>query len=165
MPIPAYCPACGGRVGRVAPGVGRCSGCRREVYAHSRPAAGVFITRGEQVLLVRRGAEPGRGRWDIPGGFLFEGELPEVGARREIMEELGVRLGPLRLVLTGVNPVSEGAVLDILFEGGISGGVPRPGSDVADCAWFGLDDLPEDLAFDTTRRSLEAWLEARRARG
>ncbi|RME28683.1 MAG: NUDIX domain-containing protein, partial [Deltaproteobacteria bacterium] len=56
------------------PSAGHCTGCGRPVYANARPAAGVFLVRGDAVLLVRRAAPPRVGAWDIPGGFLDETE-------------------------------------------------------------------------------------------
>src|ERR1700674_1943614 len=57
---------------------------------------GVVIS-GERVLLARRGAEPLRGEWSIPGGLLEAGETLEEGVARELLEETGltVRVGEL----------------------------------------------------------------------
>jgi 8-oxo-dGTP diphosphatase len=163
MPIPAHCPHCGNPVDLVAPSVGRCGGCEREVYANSRPAAGVFLVRGAQVLLVRRGAEPRVGAWDIPGGFLLEGERPEDGAAREIKEELSYELDPnlLRLALVSVNPWPGGAVLDVLYEAEAPAGEPVIGDDAAEARWFPIDALPEDIAFESSRTALIRWRQAR----
>ena len=122
-----------------------------------RPAAGVLITSAGRILLVRRGAAPGLGRWDVPGGFMNDGESPEACARREIREELGLEMGPLRLAQVDVNPVAGGDVVDILYEADLEGAAPRAGSDAAACAWFAPEALPEDLAFDTTHRILARW--------
>lgn len=122
-----------------------------------RPAAGVLITCQGRILLVRRGAPPGLGRWDVPGGFMNDGESPEACARREIREELGLELGALRLAQVDVNPVPGGDVVDLLFETDLDAAQPRAGSDAAACAWFAPDALPEDLAFDTTQRILARW--------
>jgi ADP-ribose pyrophosphatase YjhB (NUDIX family) len=159
MPLPRHCPDCGGIVLPAAASTGTCRLCNREVYANSRPAAGVFLVRGDRVLLVRRGVAPGKGKWDIPGGFLLEGETPEAGAVREIREELGWELDPgaLRLVLTSINPDPAGAVLDILFEAEAPAAAPQAGSDVAGFGWHPLDGLPEDLAFESSRRALVRW--------
>jgi ADP-ribose pyrophosphatase YjhB (NUDIX family) len=167
MPLPRHCPHCGGIVVPAAESTGACRRCGREVYANSRPAAGVFVVRGDRVLLVRRGAAPGEGKWDIPGGFLLEGEAPEAGAVREIREELGWELDPreLRLVLTSINPAPGGAVLDILFEAEAPAAEPRAGSDVAAFGWYPLHGLPEELAFDSSRRALERWRRSRRSAG
>jgi 8-oxo-dGTP diphosphatase len=123
----------------------------------------VLLVRGGEVLLVRRGAEPALGRWDIPGGFLEEGEAPEDGARREIREELGLDLAPdrLRLVMAYIHRRRDFAVLDILFEAPMPDQQPRPGSDAAACGWFPIDDLPDDIAFEATRNALERWRAAR----
>ena len=43
-----------------------------------------------RVLLGQRKADPGRGLWDIPGGFLDEGEDPVEGLKREFVEETGL---------------------------------------------------------------------------
>jgi ADP-ribose pyrophosphatase YjhB (NUDIX family) len=117
----------------------------------------VLLVRGDQVLLIRRGGEPGRGGWDIPGGFLEAGETAEAAARRELQEELGVELGPLRLVLTDINPLPTFTVLDLIYTGEILSGEPVASDDAAAFQWFPGDKLPEDLAFATTRRLLERW--------
>src|SRR5689334_16330954 len=110
MPLPEHCPDCGGRIGPHPdePGAGKCRGCQREVFANPKPAAGVFVERDGKLLLVRRGAEPAKGRWDIPGGYMKEGETAEQAARREAREETGLDLGELRLALTDINPGDDG---------------------------------------------------------
>ena len=117
----------------------------------------MLVVDGDRLLLIRRGGEPGRGRWDIPGGFLEAGETAEAAARRELHEELGVELGPLRLVLTDINPLPTFTVLDLIFTGEIVRGEPVASDDAAAFAWFPRHELPEDLAFDTTRRLLARW--------
>lgn len=133
------------------------------MFAGSKPAAGVFLERDGRLLLVRRGAEPGRGRWDVPGGFLDEGEDPVEGARREIREELGVELGELRLSLVDVNRLPDAAVLDVLYECSDIHGDPEPSSDALALGWFAPDAMPPDdaLAFPSTRRLLDHWCRAR----
>jgi 8-oxo-dGTP diphosphatase len=58
---------------------------------------GVVIS-GERVLLARRGAEPLRGEWSIPGGLLEVGETLEQGVARELLEETGIHVRVLELV-------------------------------------------------------------------
>jgi len=164
MPLPLFCPYCGSHVRTIAHSTGRCAGCRREVYANSRPTAGVFLVRGDEVLLVRRGHEPARGKWDLPGGFLEEGETPEDGLRREIREELDIDLESLHFALININPWPAGAVLDIMFEAEAPSREPTPGSDVAGYAWFPIDRLPQELAFEASRVALERWRSSRAPR-
>ena len=107
---------------------------------------GVLIENG-RVLLIRRGAEPLKGQWSIPGGTLETGETLEEGTRREMEEETGlrVRVGDLIEVFERIFPeeARKGAprgrpryhfiILDYLCER-ISG-EPRAGSDVTHVAW------------------------------
>jgi len=162
MPVPRHCPHCGATVETIERCIGRCSGCGREVYANSKPTAGLFIERAGKVLLTRRALEPAKGRWDVPGGFLEEGELPEDGARREAREELGWELGELRFALTNINQVADVAILDLMYETVAPPGEPVPADDVAEVGWFALDALPDDLAFPSTRQILERWRDGRR---
>ena len=123
---------------------------------HFRPTAGVILERDGRLLLVRRGVAPGAGRWDVPGGFLEKGEPAEDAAAREIREELGVEVTGLRLLFSEQNPLADGtSVLDLIFEAAAFTGEPRASDDAAEVGWFEWDRLPDDLAFDTTRRILE----------
>ena len=66
----------------------------------SRPVVGVgaIITDGDRVLLVRRGREPSKGLWSIPGGMLELGESLVEGIRREVREEVGLEVRVLEIV-------------------------------------------------------------------
>ncbi len=158
MPLPSFCPTCGTPVQSTGRSSGICS-AGHAVYANSKPAAGVLLVRGEQVLLIRRGAEPRLGTWDIPGGFLEDAEPPREGAVRELQEELHLALdaSDLTLVLTSINPWPTGATLDIVYEAPMPDQEPRAGSDCAGFAWFDIDDLPTDLPFESTGEVLRRW--------
>ena len=73
--------------------------------------AGVILHREGRVLLQHRDDDPGirwPGAWAIFGGHVEEGEAPEDAARREVEEELGLRLeGPLALVYHGEDATRE----------------------------------------------------------
>lgn len=160
MPLASHCPTCGAIVRVISHSEGRCTGCARAVFSTSKLAAGVFIERGNRVLLIRRGEEPAKGRWDVPGGFLEEGETPEQGARREIYEEIGVELGALDLFLVDLNEGGEVPVVDILYRCSDMRGTPKS-LEVMEIGWFSADALPQDLAFEATHRLLAKWQDTR----
>jgi 8-oxo-dGTP diphosphatase len=58
----------------------------------------IVIIRGKQVLLVKRKFEPFKGRWVVPGGFVEDSETVEEAARREALEETGVKVKLVKLV-------------------------------------------------------------------
>ncbi len=100
--------------------------------------AGVTVFR-DQVLLVRRGREPLRGAWNLPGGGLEIGERVEDGIAREVREETGLGVRPLKLleVVDRIDRDEFGRVrfhyvlLDWLCVPALDGGNGAPGIPVA----------------------------------
>jgi ADP-ribose pyrophosphatase YjhB (NUDIX family) len=100
------------------------------------------------ILLVR---QTYRKRWGVPGGLLKRGEDPAVGARREVLEEVGMRVelvGPPAVVVD-----ADPQRVDIVYRARpvslAEVGEVRPGSpEIEEVAWFALDALPE-LQFET----------------
>lgn len=65
---------------------------QREYPDHPVVGVGAVVIREERVLLVRRGIDPSRGLWAVPGGRLELGETLQQGAEREILEETGIAI-------------------------------------------------------------------------
>ena len=65
-----------------------------------RPIVGVggVVIEDERVLLIRRGTEPLKGQWSIPGGTLELGETLMEGAARELKEETGLEVSVLEMI-------------------------------------------------------------------
>src|SRR4051812_35621430 len=87
-----FCPRCAAPATQ-AGGCSTCSACGLQVWAASIPGVqALAVDESGRVLLGRRTADPGEGLWDIPGGFLDEGEDPIDGLRREFVEETGLNV-------------------------------------------------------------------------
>jgi ADP-ribose pyrophosphatase YjhB (NUDIX family) len=139
-----------------------CPSCGLSVYANPAPTASALLTDGDgRVLLTRRAGEPGEGLWDLPGGFVDEGEGALATLRRELREELGVEIEPGRLVGSLPDRYGKGGpwTLNFYWEARIVSGDPAPADDVADLHWFPRDALPprEAFAFRNTVEVLELW--------
>ena len=59
---------------------------------------GAVVVNASRVLLVRRGREPSKGEWSLPGGLLEVGESLAAGVVREVLEETGLTVEPLELI-------------------------------------------------------------------
>ena len=122
---------------------------------------GVVIHEG-RVLLIRRGKEPLRGRWVIPGGTVELGESLEEALVREMAEETGVSVVPGEL-LTAFDRVlrEDGSVryhyviLDYLCA--YQSGTAVAASDAEAVAWVAPEDLP---GYDLPAKALEVVQEA-----
>jgi len=125
------------------------------------PIVGVggIIISGERVLLIRRGTDPGKGSWSIPGGKLELGETLLDGVQRELLEEtaLQVRVVGLVEVFERISMDAESRVqhhyviVDYLCEA--DSGEARAASDVADVAWVTESQLAE---YSLTAAALQA---------
>ena len=67
-----------------------CPACEFVVYLDPKVAAGVIVTLDDEVVLLKRGIEPGMGKWVFPGGYVDRGEQVQAAAAREAMEEVGL---------------------------------------------------------------------------
>jgi 8-oxo-dGTP diphosphatase len=121
---------------------------KREFPDHPLVGVGGVVVRRGRVLLIRRGNEPLKGAWSIPGGLLELGEELAEGVRRELKEETGLDVEPLEIL----------AVFDRIFRDGPrvryhyvivdyacrwKRGRLRPASDVLDARWVRREDLPK----------------------
>jgi 8-oxo-dGTP diphosphatase len=122
-----------------------------------RVGVGAVMVHDGRVLLIRRGKEPLRGRWVVPGGTVEPGETLEEALVREVQEETGltVRLGEVILVFDRILR-EDGelryhyVIVDYLCE--YVEGTPRAGSDAEAVALVPPERLPE---YDVPEKALE----------
>lgn len=122
---------------------------------------GAVVLDGNRVLLVRRGREPLKGEWSLPGGALELGETLHSGIRREIREETGIEVKVLAVIevldkIVRAQPAAADedsrspdenivrvryhyVLIDFLCE--VTGGRLMPDSDADDARWVAHEEL------------------------
>ena len=124
-------------------------------YKYPRPAVTadcVVITREAEpkVLLIQRGADPYKGCWAFPGGFMNMDETTEQCAIRELEEETGLKVSTVRQIgaYSKVDRDPRGRTITVAYLAIIDKPAQVTGQDdAAKAEWFPLSALPE-LAFD-----------------
>jgi len=129
-----------------------------------QPIASVhgILFQGNRVLLIRRGHEPNRGRWSLPGGKIELGESLAEAIKREFAEETSLEVRLVRFVDTAETIVrdEDGRIrfhyvgLCCLVEE--LGGRLLAGSDASEASWFSSEELSALDMHQTARRIVEA---------
>jgi len=157
-----YCPYCGEKlvlkvVAQKKRGI--CSNCGFIDYVNAKPAVGALIlNEKKKILLGKRAVEPGRGLWNIVGGFLEDREYPIEGLKREVKEETGLEVEPYKFFDFAVayfDGLKQGwnYSLNILYFCRIISGKMLPADDVTALKYFSLDKLPR-MAFEHEKKIL-----------
>lgn len=161
-----YCTRCGGEL-RFGPIEGEdrdrlaCESCGQIAYVNPRLVVTTIplLATGE-VVLLRRGIEPGRGSWAQPGGFLEVDETVTEGVIRETFEETGLVVAPGDIV--GLYSRLEAAVVVLAVEARVIGGAIRTTPEALDVQAFAAAAIPwPQIAFKTTYWALVDWLSRR----
>ena len=139
-----------------------CAGCGHIVYVNPRLVVTTLpVTESGEVVLIRRGIEPGLGSWAQPGGFLEVDETVNQAAIRETWEETGLLVEPGEIV--GLYTRLEVMVVTIVFEARIVGGTAAPTREATEIVAFRPEAIPwPEIAFKTTTWALRDWIDRRR---
>jgi ADP-ribose pyrophosphatase YjhB (NUDIX family) len=139
-----------------------CGACGHIAYVNPKlVVTAIPVTDAGEVVLLRRGFEPGRGWWAQPGGFLEVDETPTEGAVRETAEEIGLIVEPTEIL--GLYARLEAAVVVLAYEARIVGGELRTSPEALEVQVFAPEAIPwSDIAFRTTWWALVDWLARRR---
>jgi mutator protein MutT len=160
----------------------------REFPSHPIVGVGAVVVDGESVLLIRRGQEPLKGEWSLPGGAVELGETLDAAIVREVREEAGldIAVGPVVEVLDRLRLAPDGRVrfhyvlIDFLCRpaasasGQASAPVPASastsstapivsGSDADAAEWVDLRDLAAYRVAEPTARVIRKALDRARA--
>ena len=119
----------------------------------------VVLRRGDDVLLVRH-TYGRRAEWDLPGGFINDGEVPQDAVLRELEEEVGVRaqrpvaLGAILLRSSGRRDTVHCFAADADGDGA---SIEVDEGEIAQARWFARDALPSETTAYTRRMVARAY--------
>jgi ADP-ribose pyrophosphatase YjhB (NUDIX family) len=169
-----YCPVCASAgIQFEARKRFHCPDCGFVYYHNTAAASGCVISNGEAVVVLVRGKDPASGKLDLPGGFVENGEGVLEGLRRECQEELGLDLNAVApgrefsFLASFPNTYPYKGVVyytcDLFFT------ITAPGlrledmcpdpSEIAEVRLVKPADIRlEDMAFESTRRAVRAYL-------
>lgn len=138
-----------------------CPRCGFIAYLNPRMVVTTIpVTESGDVILLRRGIEPGYGSWAQPGGFLEIDETAQEGAVRETLEETGLVVEPTSVV--GLYSRPQAAIVVVAWEARIVGGEFRTSPESLEIRPFAPAAIPwPRIAFQTTTWALQDWLRLR----
>lgn len=120
-------------------------------------ALGAVVIRDGELLMVRRGKDPGKGLWTVPGGRLEKGEYLQDALVREVREETGleIEVGQLLGIFEVIGD-DHYVILDYLAEP-VGKAKLRAGDDADEVAWMSLDKVHELECTPRFIETLTAW--------
>lgn len=162
MSPPVYCPRCGSVLdskfdgGRSRPAC-LSDGCGFLHFGESSIGCGGVVIRDSKALLIQRGLNPGRGNWQIPGGYVEVDEAIPSAAEREVREEAGI-IAKAREVVgfrhSASTPDRPVANLYVVFRLEWISGEPRAdGVETLDAGFFTMPELEEKMGM----QALSVW--------
>jgi ADP-ribose pyrophosphatase YjhB (NUDIX family) len=161
-----YCSNCGTRLAAGIPPTEHrermaCPTCGFIAYVNPRLVVATLpVTEQGDLVLLRRGIEPARGKWAQPGGFLEIDETVVEGAIRETLEETGILVEPGELI--GLYTRLEAAVVTAVFEARIVGGAARVTPEALEVRPYAPADIPwAEIAFATSFWAIRDWVVSR----
>jgi len=136
---------------------------RREYPTQPIVGVGAVILHEGRLLLVKRGVEPGKGKWSIPGGVVELGERVRDAVVREVKEECGL---DIEVVVDRPMDVMDSMVMGenqrlryhyvlLQFLARPKGGTLKPASDVLEARWVPLEEVETYYITNTLRRFLQ----------
>lgn len=120
-----------------------CAGCGRMHFPRTDPVVIMLVTRGNRVLLGRSPAWP-EGFFSCLAGFMEPGETLESAVRREVREETGVRVGPVRYLASQPWPFPGSLMLGAHGEA-VSDRIEIDPEEIAEALWLDREELMEVL--------------------
>lgn len=118
----------------------------RKYPNHPIAAVGVLIQDKDKVLLIKRGTEPGEGLWSIPGGMIELGETAREAGKREVEEEVGLKVTLDRVIdvfdriFLDKNGLIESHYVIMDFLGHPVGGVVKTTKEAKSYKWIKIDE-------------------------
>jgi len=159
-----FCPRCGQPPTIAFPRSIICPHCGYAAFYNPKPVAcAIPQTREGSLILMRRGFEPRRGHWSMPGGFVDLGESVEQAAIREVQEELELEIEITHLI--GVYSRAEDRTVVVVYAANAQG-TPSLTEEALEVRAFAPIDIPwQDLAFWSDESALRDHLRSGRASG
>jgi 8-oxo-dGTP diphosphatase len=121
----------------------------REYPEHPVVGVGAVVVRDGRALIIRRGHEPRKGEWSLPGGHVELGESLTDAVRREIKEETGLQVEPGAIIesFDRIHRDEDGriryhfVIIDYVCH--VSTGDAVAGSDASDVAWITAEQIEQ----------------------
>ena len=157
-----FCPICGGEVEtRVLkgnePSRPVCLVCGHIHYLDPKVVACAIVEDHGKIVLVKRGINPQRGKWVLPGGYVDRGEEVDKAAIRETFEECGIKVEIVNLV--GVYSYAGQLPVVIVYVAHFLSGDLVPRDETIEARLFSEEEIPwKDLGFQSTVDALRDYM-------
>jgi len=158
-----YCPHCAGHIEyKSVPNDTHprhiCATCNTIHYVNPKIVTGVLPIYEGQVLLARRSIEPRQGYWNVPAGYMENGETVEAGAERELWEEANAKVENIRPHL--IYSIAAIHQVYMLFLGDLKGPNFSPGDESLEVKLFSEEGIPwKELAFTSSAECIKKYFE------
>ncbi len=107
----SHCSYCGTAFGEQQPWPRTCAHCGNISYVNPLPVVVMLVPTEAGLVLIRRGIEPAKGKWALPGGFINLDETWQQAGAREVHEETGIRIVPEGIADFWVCSAPDGTLL------------------------------------------------------
>jgi len=134
-----------------------CQHCQYIQYENPKIVNACIIEHKGQILLGKRTIEPRKGFWNVPAGFMENGESTRSGAIREVREEVMAQLK--NVTLFGVYNIIQRNQVHVYFRAELDGDQFAAGAETSEAKLFAPEDIPWDhMAFPVGITALKRYV-------